>query len=294
MSDRPLVIAVSINGERSKAINPNVPRTPDEIVATALSCYEAGASILHAHCSSVDLSGAAAAADYLAAWRLVKERRPESLWYPTLTRKGGDDLEHVTIIDDEIGLEYACVDPGAVAVARLDDEGLPAGRYYATTFDQIRSAFSQLAERRIGPQIAIYEPGYLRTVLAYHAAGRLPAGAVVNFYFGGGHGLTPPRGLPFGLPPTRSALMAYLDLLGDVGLPWTASIWGGDILQTELPQLAIALGGHVQLGLESHFDPSAKPSNEDQIRQVAAFAASAGRRIATSAETLSVWRNPRT
>ena len=57
--ERPLVVAVSINGERSKSANPNVPIGPDQIVATALSCYDAGASIIHCHNASTALTGQA-------------------------------------------------------------------------------------------------------------------------------------------------------------------------------------------------------------------------------------------
>jgi 3-keto-5-aminohexanoate cleavage enzyme len=262
-------------------------------VATALACYDAGASILHAHNSDTSMTGAQAAEDYLIAWRQVRALRPGALWYPTLTRSGGQELEHVRLIDEAIGLEFACVDPGAVAVAKLDADGLPAGRYYVNSFDQIRSAFRQLEERRLGAQIAIYEPGYLRTVLAYHAAGRLPAGTVINFYFGGPYGLTGEGSLPFGLPPTRASLDAYLGLLDDVDLPWTVSVWGGDLLRTELPRLAIERGGHVQIGLESHFDPIHKPTNEAQVREVVQLADAAGRPIADRNATLRVWRSPR-
>jgi uncharacterized protein (DUF849 family) len=291
--EKALVIAVSINGERSKDMNPHVPRTPDEIVKTALACYDAGASIVHAHCSSGQLIGADSAVDYLKAWRRIREARPGALWYPTLTRGGPAQLDHVKALDDAIGLEFGCVDPGGVPVARLDAEGLPAGNYYLSPFDQIRSAFAQLAERRLGVQLAIYEPSYLRATLAYHKAGRLPPGAVVNFYFGGSYGPFFPDGMPFGLPPTRAALDAYLDLLGDVDLPWTVSVWGGDIFETELPRLAIERGGHVQVGLESHYHPVRKPSNEEQVAEVVALARAAGRPIADRETTLALWRSPR-
>ena len=266
----PLVIAASINGERTKAENPHVPRSHDEIVETALDCYAAGAGVLHAHNASVRLTGPEAADDYLAAWRRVRAAKPDAVWYPTLTLAGGDELEHVWRIDDAIGLDFACVDPGAVGVAHLDEQGLPSdGFYYQTAFEAIR------------------------TVIGQHRAGRLPAGSVVNFYFGGDHGPFGERSLSFGLPPTRTALDAYLEMLGDAGLPWTVSCWGGDILATELPALAIARGGHVQVGLESHFDPRRKPTNQEQIREVARLAAEAGRPLADCRTTLAAWRAPK-
>lgn len=293
MKGRPLVVAVSINGERSKSANPHVPIGPDEIVATALSCYDAGASIIHCHNASTALKGQAAADDYLAAWRRIRAERPGALWYPTLTRDGCHDLDHVRIIDETIGLEFACCDPGSVGFSALDAEGIPMGGYYTNSYEQIRANFAQLAAWKLGPQIAIYEPGYLRTVLAYHAAGTLPQGAVVNLYFGGPYGLSTQASPSFGLPPTRHALLAYLDMLEGADLPWTVSVWGGDLFGTELPEMAIELGGHLQIGLESHFDPVDKPTNEDQIRAALRLAEQAGRPVADREATLAVWRSPK-
>ncbi|GAA4552936.1 hypothetical protein [Pseudonocardia xishanensis] len=60
---------------------------------------------------------------------------------------------------------------------------------------------------------SIFEPGLLRTALTLHRHGRLPAG-MVKLYFGGD--------LQFGLPPTPTALDAYLELLAPTGLPCPA------------------------------------------------------------------------
>ncbi len=289
---KPLVIAVSINGERSKEENPNVPRSHDEIVASALACYEAGASILHAHNRDFRLKGAEAAEDYLAAWRRVREARPDALWYPTLTGHGGQELEHFALIDEAIGLHFGIVDCGSVAFARIGEDGEVNGSYYQNSFDQIREAFAFHRRLNLGVQISVFEPGFLRIVLAYQRAGKLPQGTVVNFYFGGGDGAVQ-GSMPFGLPPTPSALDAYLDLLGDDGLPWTVSAWGSDLLKTDLPRLAIEKGGHIQIGLESHFDPIDKPTNEEQVARVVELARSMGRPVADSHATLNAWNCPR-
>ncbi|WP_460724670.1 3-keto-5-aminohexanoate cleavage protein [Nocardia heshunensis] len=43
------MIEAAVNGPTSKQANPHVPRTIEEIVATTLSCVEAGAGIVHNH-----------------------------------------------------------------------------------------------------------------------------------------------------------------------------------------------------------------------------------------------------
>lgn len=292
-ANKPLVITASINGERTKEQNPHVPRTYDEIVATALSCYDAGASLIHAHASNMGLVAEEAAEDYLKAWRRVLEARPGALWYPTLTRQLGGEIRHILAIDDEVGIEFGCVDPGSVAFAALDDEGVPVGKYYSNSLESIRADFAAFSERGIGPALAIYEPHYLRIALAFHNAGKLPKGSVLNFYFGGDYGLFGPRSMPFGLRPTEASLQAYLDILGDADLPWTVSVWGGDIFDSNIAEVAIARGGHVLVGIEPYYHPDRALSNEEQIGRVVEMARAAGRPLATRDETLEIFKSPR-
>src|SRR5438445_5329305 len=44
-----LIIEVAVNENQTKATNPNVPITPDEIAADARRCVDAGAAIIHFH-----------------------------------------------------------------------------------------------------------------------------------------------------------------------------------------------------------------------------------------------------
>ncbi|MCB2048181.1 MAG: 3-keto-5-aminohexanoate cleavage protein [Novosphingobium sp.] len=289
----PLVIVASINGDRSKEDNPNVPRSDAEIVECALACYDAGSAIVHAHPPSRAATGTEAADDYLKAWAPIREARPGGIWYPTLTRELGGEITHILALDDRIGMHFGCVDPGGVPFARLDAQGIPKGYFYTNSLDSISADFTALRERKLGVQLAIFEPHYLRIVLAFQAAGALPDGAVLNLYFSGRHGVFGPNSMPFGLPPTETGLKAYLELIEGSGLPWTVSVWGGDIFDTSLPELAIALGGHVMVGLEPYFHPERTPTNAQLVERAVELARQAGRPVANRDEALGVLRCPR-
>ena len=56
MSD-PVIIEVAINGATTKAQNPHVPISEDELVADALACFDAGAAIVHHHVAGKGMSG---------------------------------------------------------------------------------------------------------------------------------------------------------------------------------------------------------------------------------------------
>ena len=282
MTTSPVIIEAALNGGKPKKRNPHVPREPEEVVADAFRCLDAGASIIHAHNRDFSLSGRAAADDYLAAWRVILERRPGTLWYPTLA--GGRDvtevLAHFELIADDVPLRIGVVDPGSTNIGWPDENGLPVGVVYSNTYDDIRAGFDCCERLGLGPSLAIYEPGFLQTVLSYHHAGRLPQGSMVKLYFGGRAGLFGKGvGVSFGLPPTANALLAYLDMLDGTGLPWSVSVWGGDLIETPIARMALELGGHLHVGLEEHAGDR-QPTNAELVAETVALATEVGRPIA--------------
>ncbi len=314
--DESAILDVAINGIKTREHNPNVPQTPDEIIAAVYDCLDAGATMIHAHNRDPNLVAEEAAEDYLAAWRTIIRERPETLWYPTAasaeqgqgtgqgehSQAGSTDsvisrdsfhsameMRHVEIIQREIGLRIACVDPGTVNIGMLDEKNLPVGAFYSNSLEDIRWAFSFCEIHKVGPEIGIYEPGYLRTTLAYYRAGRLPPGAMINLYFSGKGGmLDSGRDLPYGLPPTQKALFAYLELLGGTNLPWKVSVWGEDVLETPVARLALELGGHLQVGLENYSQPLRRISNDTVVREAIALAREVGRPIANAAQAVQI------
>lgn len=293
---RPVIIEAAINGETRPEKNPNVPRKPEEIFADTLRCLDAGASLIHAHNDDIMLRGEEAAQCYLDAWRPIVEQRPDVLWYPTLAgvAEASAKYGHIETLVKEGGLRIGVVDPGSTNLGAPDEEGLPLGVVYVNGYDDIRYAMALCQRLGLGPSLAIYEPGFLRTTLAFHRAGRLPAGAMVKLYFGGEYGVfaTTP-GVSFGLAPTEHALLAYLDLLEGTGLPWSVSVWGGDLLATPIARLALERGGHLHVGLEEHYHPEHKPSNEELVRAAVALAAEVGRPVATTRDAEGILGLPR-
>lgn len=287
-NDGPVILEAAINGMTSKAKNPNAPRTPEEITREAQRCFALGASIVHAHNSDIGLTGRAAADDYLAAWRPVLEQQPDALWYPTLTSAAGmaAKLEHIELIARTIPVPICAFDPGSTNIGAPGPDGLPVGGVYAVSYDDVRVAFEFCDRLRMGPALGIYEPNALRTTLAWQRAGRLPAGAMVKLYFGGEYGLmsTEP-GVSFGLMPTEAGLLAYLDMLEGSGLPWSVSVWGGDLMQTPIARLALERGGHLHVGVEEFYAKERSPSNETLILEARALCERVGRPLASFAET---------
>lgn len=294
MSDAPVIIEAALNGATQKARNPHVPTTPDEIAADALACLDRGAAILHNHTDNPMATPAEIAERQAQGWETVLRERPDALLYPTIGVGGSTEerFGHIPRLVETSRLRISIVDPGSVNLGAVGEDGLPGGGFdflYANDFALIRHAVGLCDAHALGPSIACFEPGFVRTVLAYHRAGRLPAGAFVKLYFGGDFDYLAgrPGGASFGLPPTPKALYAYLEMLEGTGLAWAVAVIGGDVVDTGMAALALERGGHLRVGLEDYAGPRT-PTNAELVEEVASLARRAGRPVASPDETARI------
>jgi len=95
-------------------------------------------------------------------------------------------------------------------------------------------------------------------------------------------------GVSFGLPPTEHGLLAYLDMLDGSELPWSVSVWGGDLMQTPIARLALERGGHLHVGVEEFYSPHRSPSNAELLRETVDLCSAVGRPLATTKETVEI------
>ena len=281
----PLIIEASLNGATSKTLNPNVPYSDDEIVSDAVACMEAGAALIHNHTDEPIIGGTGKldAERYASAWRKLLAIRPDAILTPTMpVGQEGVPVEvrysHVEQMAKEGLLAQGLCDPGTFNLSILDEEGLFADSTYLYRNDMHDSRYYVETCRRlnIGLSISIFEPGFLKFILAYYRAGKLPQGGILKFYFGANH-------LPFGLPPSRASLEAYLGMIEGCGLPWLVSSFGDDCVGCGLAEEAIRRGGHVQVGLEP-YEGNRTPTNVELVKEVVSIAERYGRSIASPAE----------
>lgn len=282
----PVIIECAINGVTTKKTNPNVPVEPPEIVADALACMQAGASIIHNHIDRVGIGVDEAADRYVEAWQPILAKRPDALLYPTihLDETFSPSYEHLVPLAAR-GMRLGVTDPGSVNLGYTNAEGLPAGSMiYRNSFDTVAHAFDICDATNVGPSLAIYEPGFLRAALAWWRAGRLPKGAMIKLYFSTERGYL---GAPFGLPPTERAFEAYMEMLEGCDIPWAVSVVGGDLCASRVATLALERGGHLHVGLE-FYGGDRTPTNVELITEAVELCAQAGRPVATPDQAAAV------
>jgi uncharacterized protein (DUF849 family) len=294
----PTIIEVAVNGVTTKAANPHTPRTPEEVTADALACLDGGAAIVHSHSDVVGVAGDVAAARYLEAYEPVLAAHPDALLYPTVNFGGSADAScaHLEPLAKAGAIRIGVLDPGSVNLGAADADGVPKapGFVYANSFADIHHQVSECERLGLGPSVAIYEPGFLRTALAFWRAGRLPSGAMIKFYFCGPDGYLGGAGpgATFGLPPTEKALDAYLEMMDDCDLPWSVALFGGDVMATPVPALALERGGHLHIGLEDYHGGPSHPTNPQLLDEAVTLCEKLRRRPATSTEAAGILRLP--
>jgi 3-keto-5-aminohexanoate cleavage enzyme len=284
-----LIIDVRMNEYAMRDENPNVPWSSDEIVADALECAEAGATVVHFHGRDGRTGGAVNdTAFYAEAISGIREAS-DVLIHTTLgyvTQPPEDRLAHLIELakDPATRPDIAPVDMASINVDIYDKV---AKRF--TTDDLLfenptkNLQFFTREIQRLGIKTihTCWNIACSRTVAAFIDMGLIEGPAYVAL-------LMSEQGLFAGHPGTVRGFVSHLDHLprnGDV--VWLSGCYPGSILP--LAGAIIAEGGHVTLGLGDYAYPElGRPRNADLVRVIAELARNLGREVATPEEAREI------
>jgi len=269
-------LEAAINGAAGRALQPRIPITPEEIIADALACAEAGAAIVHLHV--YDSTGAPVEDAALYA-RVIEgvRARSDAIVYPTLALKGDREarLAPIRELARRGLLEWGVVDPGSVNIThRMQVAAGVDGVHYPNPDDHIRAALNLAATDGWRPAYAIYEPGFARLGAAMAAATPGLRRPVYRLMFS--------DNLLFGMAPSRRGLDFYAAHLDETapGAPRMVSGLDADI--DALIEPALAQGFHIRVGLEDA-PFGAERSNVEIVADAARRIARAGFSLASPA-----------
>ncbi len=278
-------IEAAVNGAWTRAKKPCIPLSPDEIIAEAIACGRAGASIVHYHAYDPETGQQTPSVDVNTYIIESIKSVIDLIVYPAISpisaaqavSPEAGELRYATsrILGERGLMEWMVVDPGSVNMhSTLSRDGAsgPQGYVYINTEATLSVAMELSKKFGIRPSYAIYEPGFIRwgTLLAKKYAVKRP---IYRFMFS--------DQFTFGAPVQEFALEAYVRML-KLEMPeaeWMVSGLGVDI--SPLIKATIRLGGHIRVGLEdSHLGST--ESSWKSVERVVSAVEKVGGNIATA------------
>jgi len=289
--DTPVILEVAINGSTKKKVNPTAPETAAELAAEAIKCLDAGATIVHAHSGKPSENVADAVQAYAVAFEPVRKKHPHGIIYPTANFDPAVYHRNRTVWPPEVqsghyrplaeaGLaNMILLDTGVVPLAVYDKNGMIPEKgfwWYGFWPGDNKIVIDTCNELGCGASISVFEPGWMKNVVAMARAGTLPIGSKLNIYFAD-YGFA---GMP---PPIPEALQLYLHMIEGLDLKWSVGVVNHDVMETPLAQMALERGGSFRVGLE---DWGRGPSNLEQLDRAKEMINKVGRPIVSGAEAI--------
>lgn len=265
-----LIISAATTGSwPTKAQNPNVPTTPEEIARAAVECGEAGAAIVHIHVRDENERVTCDPARYARVRELVEAAGSDVVINMSTGGGAGSTTDEERLAPVALAPEIASFDCGSLNFGE---------RVFINSPAFLRELAQRMNEHGVKPEIECFEPGHVWNALRLIDDGLLHAPFWFQFVLG-------VRG---GSPPEVKQLLHMVEML-PAGAHW--SVCGIGRAQLPLGMAAMAMGGHVRTGLEDNIwyhKGELAQSNAQLVARIARIAAELGRPLATPAQVRSL------
>jgi len=259
----PLIITVAaVGAEVMPHQTPHLPVTPETLGETAERCREAGASIVHVHCRNDDGSNTSDPARFAAAYDEIRARTDIIVQFTTGGAIGMTGAERAAPL--RLRPEMATLTCGTVNFG--DD-------VFENSMPLMREILAEIKRNDVVPELEIFDAGHLANAKRLAAEGLLSFPQHVDFVLG----------VPGAMEATVRNLCYLVDAL-PAGCTWSVAGVGRD--QLTLGAVAIAMGGHVRVGLEDniYYAKGRLARNDELVARIARVAAELGRPVATPDE----------
>lgn len=246
----------------TKKDNPNIPITPQEIADDVYECYKAGASIAHIHVRDDEGKGTMDKVKFEETVRLIKEKCDIVINCTTSGELGADNerrQEHLRTIRPELA-SYDC---GSM--------NWQHNAVFLNTPQFLEELGLTMQEYGIKPEIEIFDAGMIYNAKYYVRKGILKEPLHYQFVLGAAGGMA-----------ATVENLVFLKSLIPKQSTWSALGVGRGHIPIMLA--AIAMGGHIRVGMEDNImfskDELAK-SNKQLVVRAANIIRDSGNEIAT-------------
>ena len=257
---QPLIITCApVGAEITLDQTPHLPHTPPLLAQTARAVRAAGGSIVHVHCRNDDGTNTHSVERFREAFEAIRAQTDVIVQFSTGGAIGMTPEERANIL--QLRPEMATLTCGSVNFG--DD-------IFENSFPIMRAILRKMDEFHVRPELEIFDKGHLANARRLAREGLLTFPQHVDLVLG----------VPGGLEATVANLC---DLVADIPAGCTWSVAGVGRQQLPMAMAAIAMGGHVRVGLEDnlYYAKGRLARNEELVARVARIANEAGRPVAT-------------
>ena len=256
----PLIITVApVGAELTPDQTPHLAVTPKQLGEVARKVADAGASIVHVHCRNDDGTNTHDVARFKAAYDEIRAQSDVIVQFSTGGAIGMTPEERASVL--QLRPEMATLTCGTVNFG--DD-------VFENSFPIMRGILKKMDEFGVRPELEIFDKGHLTNARRLEKEGLLTFPQHVDFVLG----------VPGGLDATVQNLCDLVDAL-PAGCTW--SVAGIGRMQLPMAMAALAMGGHVRVGLEDniYYSKGRLATNEELVARVVRLAEELGRPVAT-------------
>jgi uncharacterized protein (DUF849 family) len=258
------VITCALTGPiATKADNPNLPTTPEEIAAAARGAYEAGAAVVHVHVRDEEGRPTADLDTARRTLTLIEEACPALVQLSTGVGLDVPFEQREQLV--EARPRMASLNPCSMSFAGGEFRNPPEG---------VRRLAARMQELGVKPELEIYDTGHLEVALLLAEEGLVAQPLQFSIVMG----------IRGGMPATPTALVQLVERLPP-GAVWQAIAIG----RWNLPITAVglAMGGNARTGMEDTLllrRGVAVESNAQLVARLVGVANSLEREVATVEE----------
>lgn len=281
--DKRIITAALTGNWGDKTNNPALPMTPEEMADAAYECWKEGAAVVHLHMRDEEGRPTMRADLFEKTIRLIREKCDVII---NITSSGGQSFE-TGMATDEARLHPFRVLQGDVKPEMGSFDCGTLNWLHKTIFENSPAFLEQLGHlmQEVGckPELEIFDVGMVDTAKYYVKTGVLKAPCHFQLMMNAAGGM----------PGTIENLVYLRNQLPE-GCTWSAS----GISKSHVPVMlaALAMGGHVRVGLEdnTYFAKGVlAESNAQLVKRAANIIREAGFDVATPDEARDILGIPK-
>ena len=241
------IITVATTGAwPTKANNPNVPMTPEEIAEDVYACWKAGAAVAHLHMRDDEGKGTMDKEKFRKTVELLRANHPDCDIILNMTTSGDLNATEETrqIHLKELRPEMGSYDCGSMNWLHTS--------LFLNPPSFLEELGKNMQEWGVKPEIEAFDPGMIANAAYYLKKGVLKAPLHFQFCMGCANGI----------PGSMKNLVFMKETMESLCPGSTWSCFGVGHSAMEMLYGAVALGGHIRVGMEDNVVFEVKENGE--------------------------------